>query len=521
MKRKILMCLIAVMSATIISTCYAGKLDTSDFDKEQLEGEELNLKGLYIIDDDGNSKEVTNDMVSDYDSSLLGSQTITITDGNDTYTTNVKVGQDGPKQINVKGVTTKYCVGDEFDNDGKIVVTYKSGKKEEVKLKEEYINFSTSSEGKKTVTVRYLGLSCEYEIQVEKVDLSITARVGNESDFVQETAIRVRVYGDLDYGELPNNDGRFKKKDFTYLVKENGSYTFKAYDTHNQSESVTIQIKNIDNEAPEFKYSNNEISLSDKASGVDRITSPSGKDYSKDSLPIKNPEKGKWVGYDRAGNKAEYNVGGIRRTEKVSSYSTVPLVNNKEVESVISNDWITFYADEGSKITYKEKKNKFEDTNTWAKNVIDMVYARGLMVGVSDTEFKPNEKVNKAMVTAVLYRMYGTDSGISDMYKDKWYKKEATWYDSIDPSFLDNYEIELTREEIAHIVNRVMKLGSSNTNTSLTDIENSDYKLDIKALYEKGIMTGYDGHTFKPTQKVTRAEFASILVQILRHRIEL
>ncbi|WP_054672587.1 S-layer homology domain-containing protein [Calditerricola satsumensis] len=48
---------------------------------------------------------------------------------------------------------------------------------------------------------------------------------------------------------------------------------------------------------------------------------------------------------------------------------------------------------------------------------------------------------------------------------------------------------------------------------NLSDIEKSYARAEIQALVEAGIISGYPDGTFKPTAKITRAEFAKVLAK--------
>ncbi len=47
--------------------------------------------------------------------------------------------------------------------------------------------------------------------------------------------------------------------------------------------------------------------------------------------------------------------------------------------------------------------------------------------------------------------------------------------------------------------------------TTLTDIDQSYAKNEISKLYEMGVIDGYEDNTFKPTQEITRQEFAKLI----------
>ncbi|MDN4492073.1 S-layer homology domain-containing protein [Ureibacillus sp. BA0131] len=79
----------------------------------------------------------------------------------------------------------------------------------------------------------------------------------------------------------------------------------------------------------------------------------------------------------------------------------------------------------------------------------------------------------------------------------------------------------LTREQAAIILTKVLKIDASGyTKQVFSDVDStSPYFREINALYERGIIRGYQDQTFKPGNSLTRAEMASILVNAFDIRI--
>lgn len=80
-----------------------------------------------------------------------------------------------------------------------------------------------------------------------------------------------------------------------------------------------------------------------------------------------------------------------------------------------------------------DSSKQFTDiqAGAWYKNAIDYSVSHGLMNGVGDTEFAPNETMNRAMLVMVLYRMEGEpsvaqNSPFTDL-KQNWYKDSVAW----------------------------------------------------------------------------------------------
>ncbi len=83
-----------------------------------------------------------------------------------------------------------------------------------------------------------------------------------------------------------------------------------------------------------------------------------------------------------------------------------------------------------------------------------------------------------------------------------------------------NPEGNLTREEAAAIVSRLIGENESNNN-SLTDIFGRWSTNSIKNLLNEGIVSGYPDGTFRPTENITRAEFVSLVYKYLKNENKL
>ncbi|WP_019132157.1 S-layer homology domain-containing protein [Peptoniphilus obesi] len=75
-------------------------------------------------------------------------------------------------------------------------------------------------------------------------------------------------------------------------------------------------------------------------------------------------------------------------------------------------------------------------------------------------------------------------------------------------------DANLTRAEAASMLAKIMEIDIGNSQTDLKDIDKSWAKNIIASLAEKNIMKGYEDGTFRPDQMITRAEFAEIIKNI-------
>ena len=166
-----------------------------------------------------------------------------------------------------------------------------------------------------------------------------------------------------------------------------------------------------------------------------------------------------------------------------------------------------------------------KDTDWFAQDVI-WVYQRGIMKGVSDTEFAPYTVINSAMMMTALTRMLNVDmNAYSAVVDDKWYSRAIAWGKDIGLFYKideQNFDISLERGQVAIILS--MLLRGAGVDAAINeeafiffDIElMSDEALDaFKLLNTLGIMKGKGNGMMDPLGVTTRAELAAIL-----HRVD-
>jgi len=161
---------------------------------------------------------------------------------------------------------------------------------------------------------------------------------------------------------------------------------------------------------------------------------------------------------------------------------------------------------------------------------------RGLMNGMSSTEFRPNVTLNRAMVATVLYRLAGeptveTESDFADVEAGAWYAKAVAWAqeDGIVTGYTDNTFRpfkEITRQEMAVMLARYAKNAGyvMDTETDLTAYPDADSVAlwaegAVIWAVENGLINGIlsDGTSYlKPQNNATRAQFATIMSRFLK-----
>lgn len=179
----------------------------------------------------------------------------------------------------------------------------------------------------------------------------------------------------------------------------------------------------------------------------------------------------------------------------------------------------------------------------WAKNVIQEAYRGEFLSGFPDNSFKPNDNVQRAQVIVSLVNGLGlsaSDGTVLSTYSDRAaipdYAKDevnTATKKEIVVSYPDTKQLDptkdATRAEVAAMVyqalvdaNQVSEVNSDyivsatpddNQPKTFPDIQNHWAKPFIEGLLDKGLISGFGDGTFKPNEKMTRAQYAALLVK--------
>lgn len=171
-------------------------------------------------------------------------------------------------------------------------------------------------------------------------------------------------------------------------------------------------------------------------------------------------------------------------------------------------------------------------SDDWFSGAIEFVHKKNLMKGVSDNEFAPNENLSRAMIVTILYRMENEPSAsfnkFGDVNADEWYGAAVAWASEngivngvSENEFAPNDN--LTREQMAAIIYRYIKfkgkdvsVGENTNILSYTDAESvSEYAVEaICYAVGSGLMKGDSETTLNPSGTATRAETATIIMRL-------
>jgi len=166
----------------------------------------------------------------------------------------------------------------------------------------------------------------------------------------------------------------------------------------------------------------------------------------------------------------------------------------------------------------------------WHRSYIEQAWAMGLMNGISDTNFAPNQTLSRAMVATILHRLAGTPAVtfspvFTDVPAGRWYSDAVVWaaQNSIVLGVGNNLfspSANVTREQMAAMMFRYAEFIDADTTfggwtQSFADIQAvSPWALEaMQWANYNDLIRGQGGDRLNPTGTATRAERAAILVR--------
>ncbi len=222
-----------------------------------------------------------------------------------------------------------------------------------------------------------------------------------------------------------------------------------------------------------------------------------------------------------------------------SKDDTIATVSNGMITGVSAGTTvITATSQDGAYIAECQVKVYFEKfidvpQDKWYHDVVYEANDKGIMTGLKDTTFGPNDPMTRAMVAVVMYRMAGKpevtyQKYFSDVEKGKWYSNAITW--AYENNVIKGYingkfgvKDNVTREQLAIILNRYVKsLGLVYTAdydlSEFTDANKiASYGVEpLKWTAANGIMSGSKG-MMDPKGYATRAMCAKMFLKTLQY----
>ncbi|MHC1722131.1 MAG: S-layer homology domain-containing protein [Aminipila sp.] len=173
----------------------------------------------------------------------------------------------------------------------------------------------------------------------------------------------------------------------------------------------------------------------------------------------------------------------------------------------------------------------------WAGIAINTLIENKILSGYEDGRFKPSKSITREEACVLLTR-FALQKGLiqeSDLAIDNsiiltdvtnpWSLESVQYMykNNLMETYTDGTfrpTTLLTRESMANLIYKFYQHFGLLSNTEpvsscpFTDIENSNAKTAIGALYSQGILHGYEDNTYRPENSVSRAEIATIIFQI-------
>ncbi|MGO4548843.1 S-layer homology domain-containing protein [Paenibacillus sp. 2TAB23] len=175
----------------------------------------------------------------------------------------------------------------------------------------------------------------------------------------------------------------------------------------------------------------------------------------------------------------------------------------------------------------------FADTEGhWATTAIHKLADKNILGGFPDGSFKPDKQMSRAEFMAVMYRLLDLntaagESSFEDVPAAAWYSQyvKGLYEAGVVTGFQDGSfkpNLEMTREEAFVILYRALGdqwIQTTGTSTqAFTDLSgvSSWAKEAVEALTKAGIIAGYEDGTIRPKDKITRAEIATIVANVIK-----
>lgn len=214
---------------------------------------------------------------------------------------------------------------------------------------------------------------------------------------------------------------------------------------------------------------------------------------------------------------------GVFKAGNISASGNITVsYNNKSVRIPVS-------------VTGAASSSSFSDIRGhWAEAYINQLSAKGLVSGIGNGMFGPENKLTRSQFLAMLAKLSGEDVSKSpavnfkDVPGNEWYYAFVNWGSAAGivkgtdtGMFMPNGII--TREQMALMLDKYMeykKLNiSKNINMKFQDaVKISDWaKNSVVKAVNAGILTGKAGGRFDPAGSATRAEAATVIWKLNQH----
>ena len=235
-----------------------------------------------------------------------------------------------------------------------------------------------------------------------------------------------------------------------------------------------------------------------------------------------------------------YQAAGVTVTDK--NGKDVPVTKNADgtytftmpaTAVTITPEFTEIGVDPGT--TGGDVSDRFTDVSktAWYHDAIQWAVDQGLMNGVGEDKFAPNDSATRAMVVTMLWRLAGEPaasdpSGFSDVSDGAWYADAVAWAAesaAVNGTGADTFSpnTPVTREQLAAMLYRYAQAqGKGFTGAWMfpLDYSDADQVSDwadeaMHWMTMHGVITGMDDGTLAPKDNATRAQIATMFMRFV------
>ena len=185
------------------------------------------------------------------------------------------------------------------------------------------------------------------------------------------------------------------------------------------------------------------------------------------------------------------------------------------------------YSNFTAKNNYSSQFTDVESAHWFAKYV-EKAFEYGLLQGVTETRFAPNDNITIAQTIALAVRLHsvfttGAEPDVIVAPGGNWYDPYVSYALSNDliSSSYKKYNSAALRSEVAVILSKALPYDAFDQRRVINDgaipdvAMSASYSASVYLLYRAGVLSGNDSSgTFNPNSTVRRSEIAAICVRI-------
>ena len=183
-------------------------------------------------------------------------------------------------------------------------------------------------------------------------------------------------------------------------------------------------------------------------------------------------------------------------------------------DSIPTEGGIRLTVNGGAMVKIIDNSKDFIDTRAhWTKDAIDFVSARGLVNGISDTIYAPNNSTTRAQLWTILARQNDADLTGGSI----WYEKAQNWAKDKGVSDGANPNAAINRAQMVTMLWRAMGQPAAASGASFADVPADSYYAQAVAwAIENGITAGVGNGKFDPDAACTRGQIATFLYRYMK-----